>query len=795
MNDPIVRTVRAASASGADSDLQDRPGVATRTVGGGQGRIRFGFSAALLAVAAIYSAGVLLRDSDAFNPVVDGLLSQLSEWLPVTACWFMAGRRRGHVPEIALVAGGLSCQAAGDTYYMILSAAGQTVPVPSPADLGYIGFYVLLLAALLSIVRRRLMAMAWPVVLDGLVGGLGAAAVLAVLMDPVMAEIMSSGQRSAAAVIGAVYPLLDLLLAATVLGIAATPGRVLGRGWILLVSGLLMYTAADVVYIDLQLRGLYAVGEPLDVAWAVGTALIGCWAVFHGSPRRLSLGDVSCVPVQAVPGLATLAGLGVLLLGTQVHIMLLAVILAGLTLASAALPLVFRQRIRLLDATRQARTDELTDLPNRRALYADVPARLADEHRLSAVLLLDLDKFKEVNDGLGHHVGDELLKQVAARLARTLRPGDFLARMGGDEFIVHLPDCGPDAAESVALALRDALGEAFDLGGVVVQVNASIGIACFPEQGADLGLLLRKADMAMYTAKSTRSGHALYAGVSGPSGPAHFHSVQSLNEALHQDQLLLHFQPKLELGAGRVRGVEALVRWDHPTLGLLPPDAFLDRFEEAGLMPALTEVVLGKALDQAASWEAKNLNMSVAVNFSARLIMDSRLPAKVASMAESRGLSPAVLVVEITEDVLVADRARATAVLAALRGMGVKVAVDDFGKGFSSLSYLRELPIDELKLDKSFIFTMLDDPRATALVVSTIDLAHSLGFEMTAEGVENEEVYRALADYGCDLAQGYFISRPLPAQDVEAWLAARTPDEFTGSVLGDEASLAGSAGP
>ncbi|WP_400159766.1 putative bifunctional diguanylate cyclase/phosphodiesterase [Arthrobacter sp. BPSS-3] len=774
MNDPTLRAVRAASASR---------------------RLRIGFSAALLAGAAIFSAGVFLRESDAFSPLVDGFLSQLTEWLPAAVCWFMALRRRGRGPELALVAGALSCQAAGDTYYMVLSATGQVVPVPSPADIGYIGFYILFLAALWSIVRRRLASMAWPVVLDGIVGGLGAAAVLAVLMDPVMAEIMSSGQRSATAVIGAVYPLLDLLLAATVLGIAATPGRVLGRGWILLVTGLLLYTAADVVYIDLQLRGLYAVGTPLDLAWAVGTALIGCWAAFHGTPRRRSLRDVSCVPVQAVPGLATLAGLGVLLLGTQVHIMLLAVVLAGLTLASAALPLVFRQRIRLLDATRQARTDELTGLPNRRALYSDVPGRLSDVHRSSAVLLLDLDKFKEVNDGLGHHVGDELLKHVAARLVGTLRPEDFLARMGGDEFLVHLADCGPRAAETVALALRDALGEAFDLGGVVVQVNASIGIASFPEHGTELGLLMRKADMAMYAAKSTRSGHALYTGVTGGPGKTHFHSVQSLNEALSQGQLVLHFQPKLELGTGEVRGVEALVRWDHPTLGLLQPDAFLDRFEEAGLMPALTEVVLGAALDQAARWEAQKLGMSVAVNLSARSIMDSRLPAKVAAMADARGLPASVLVVEITEDVLVADRARATAVLAALRRMGVKIAVDDFGKGFSSLSYLRELPLDELKLDKSFIFTMLDDARATALVVSTIDLAHSLGFEMTAEGVESEEVYRALADFGCDLAQGYFISRPVPAGELTAWLASRGSDEIAGFAIATDVDFAGSARP
>jgi EAL domain-containing protein (putative c-di-GMP-specific phosphodiesterase class I) len=216
------------------------------------------------------------------------------------------------------------------------------------------------------------------------------------------------------------------------------------------------------------------------------------------------------------------------------------------------------------------------------------------------------------------------------------------------------------------------------------------------------------------------------------------------------------------------------VRWEHPVLGLLQPDAFLKRFDEAGLMPALTGVVLAQALDQAAVWASRDQPVSVAVNLSASSIMDSRLPDQVAAMTLARGLSPSALIVEITEDVLVADRHRARTVLAALREMGVRIAVDDFGKGYSSLSYLRELPIDELKLDKSFILTMMDDARATALVVSTIDLAHSLGLEMTAEGVEDEKALRALTDYGCDLAQGYFMSRPVPADEMDAWLSNRT---------------------
>ncbi|WP_082177807.1 putative bifunctional diguanylate cyclase/phosphodiesterase [Arthrobacter sp. RIT-PI-e] len=488
----------------------------------------------------------------------------------------------------------------------------------------------------------------------------------------------------------------------------------------------------------------------------------------HRTGQRIAL------PSQTVPALATVAGLAVLVLASQREVVLLAVVFAALTLALAALPLVFRHRLRLSHANHQARTDELTGLLNRRALYTDMPARLhANGRRRSAVLLLDLDKFKEINDGLGHDVGDRLLVQVAGRLAGGLQEEDLLARMGGDEFVVHLADCGPDQAEATAVELRSALAGPFDLGGVTVHVNASVGIAWAPEQGDDLNLLLRRADMAMYAAKSNHCGHAVYSDGNAEIASHELLDVQELNEALNENQLILHFQPKVDLATAQVRGVEALVRWNHPRLGMLQPDTFLKRFEETGLMPALTTAVLVQALDQAAMWAADGRPLSVAVNLSAGSVMDSQLPDEIEEMIASRGLPPSALVLEITEDVLIADRERARTTLTALRDMGVRIAVDDFGKGYSSLSYLRELPIDELKLDRSFIFTMMDDARATALVVSTIDLAHSLGLEMTAEGVEDTRAYRALTDFGCDVAQGYFMSRPVPAAELDTWLRNR----------------------
>ena len=737
------------------------------------------WSLGLLTVAGAYSAGLAFRQDDDFSPFVDGFLDLLTVWLPAAAGWLIVHRTRRSRPEILLAAAALTCQAAGESYYVFQSAAGEDVPLPSPADVGYTGFYVFMLATLAVVIRRRLPDMTWPVVLDSTVGALGAAAILAVVLDPILNAVLD-GPRSLAMALGAGYPLLDLFLVAAVIGIAATTGRGIGRGWGLLVLGLLLFTGADIGYALLELNGVYVVGTPLDASWALGIALIGTWVVVQGRIDDPSRHKELPVPSQAVPALATVASLFVLILGTQVRVVLLAVVLAGLTLALAALPLVFRQRIRLADVQRQARTDELTGLPNRRALYTDVPARLASSgRRRSAVLLLDLDKFKEINDSLGHDVGDTLLTQVAARLSGQLRPADLLARMGGDEFVMHLDSCGIAEAQAAALKLRAALAVPFDLGSVTVHVNASIGIACHPDQGQDLAMLLRRADMAMYTAKSTHSGHYVYDGGEVSSAPNQSHTVPVLNAALTEDQLILHFQPKIDLGTGHVRGVEALVRWQHPELGLLQPDDFLKRFEEAGLMPGLTGVVLGKALDQAAVWAATGRPLTVAVNLSAPSIIDAGLPAQIGTMATERGLSPSVLVLEITEDVLVADRDRACQVLSTLRDMGVRIAVDDFGKGYSSLSYLRELPIDELKLDKSFILSMTDDSRATALVVSTIDLAHSLGLDMTAEGVENADAYRALSDYGCDVAQGFYMSKPVPAAELDTWLASRSQQPRT----------------
>jgi predicted signal transduction protein with EAL and GGDEF domain len=362
---------------------------------------------------------------------------------------------------------------------------------------------------------------------------------------------------------------------------------------------------------------------------------------------------------------------------------------------------------------------------------------------------------------------------VGARLREHMRGRDVLARLGGDEFAVLLGDSGHQEATDVALKLRGALAAPFAVDGVVLHSSVSVGIALFPDDGPDLSTLLRKADIAMYKAKASGDGVHCYGRGDYTDGAARLQMLEELRTAIATDRLVLHYQPKIDLDTGAVHAVEALVRWDHTSRGLLYPNVFLALVEEGGLMPTLTRVVLAAALDQVATWHAHGQQLTVAVNLSASSLGDVDLPEEIAAMLADRGVAPHALQLEVTEEFLMADRERARDILTRLRRSGVQISVDDFGTGYSSLSYLRDLPIDELKLDRSFVFPMADDARAAALVASIIALAHSLGLRIVAEGVETHVAYTELRRLGCDQAQGYFMSRPVPAAELDHWLSNR----------------------
>jgi diguanylate cyclase (GGDEF)-like protein len=418
----------------------------------------------------------------------------------------------------------------------------------------------------------------------------------------------------------------------------------------------------------------------------------------------------------------------------------------------------------------------LTGLPNR-ALFRDRVRQAIESARrsaaASAVMIMDLDHFKEINDTLGHYHGDRLLQLVGARISSVLRAEDTVARLGGDEFAVLLPSVGDHQyAVDVAAKVLDALEQSFEIDGLSLEVGASVGIACFPAHGEDGETLLQRADIAMYVAKADHSGALLYQDEQDQHSVQRLALAGELRRAIENDELILHYQPKVDVATGRVVGAEALCRWQHPSLGLIMPDDFVPMAEHTGLITPLTNKVLSIALRQIAAWREAGNRMSVAVNLSARSFLDSQLLDDLPDMLKAYGVDPGLLELEITESMIVGDPKRARAVLERLNDLGVTLAIDDFGTGYSSLSYLRELPVHEIKIDRSFVMEMGIDHSGETIVRSIIDLAHNLGLRAVAEGVEDQALLTRLTGLGCDVAQGYYIARPLPAARFEQWLAS-----------------------
>lgn len=581
------------------------------------------------------------------------------------------------------------------------------------------------------------------------------------------ALLLSSGLAAAAIAVAAASGLSDLIdrkrpsrsafnVAQYVLAIAAA-------GAVLVATGVLpherAFSAAD----------LPAILAAALVFFVVNTGLVaGAIAVTSGTRLRDQISS-ELIRQSATEGiLLGLAPLAVLALDS-----------APVLLPLLALPMVAVQRAgrQALIAERLALHDALTGLPNRVLFRTRTQHAIAGAGRAGtgvAVMLLDLDRFKEINDTLGHHYGDEVLRQVGERLSGLLGEDDTVARLGGDEFAILLRSVEtPAAGVAVAAAVRRAIAEHFDVAGVRLELGASVGIASFPEHGQDVDVLMQRADVAMYQAKEGRTGVERYVPELDGNSVQRLALAGDLRAALECEEFVLHYQPKVDLRTNAVSGAEVLLRWAHPVHGWLPPDEFIPLAEHTGLIVPLTNYVLDHALRQMGAWRAQGLDIGVAVNLSARTLIERDLPDRIEAMCHRWAVPTDRLILEITESMVVADPARALPILARLHELGVEIAVDDFGTGFSSMDYLKRLPVKEVKIDRSFVTTMATDARDAAIVRCTIDLARSLGLRVVAEGVESPDVRARLTSMGCDHAQGYSFSRALPQAELAAWLMAR----------------------
>ena len=709
-----------------------------------------------------------VRATEGFDTLLDGWLQGLGY---VTAAGVALLRPLTSPIDRAVwawLAGALAARALGFVLFLAYVRWQEPMPYPSIADAAWLAMYVFMLAGLVELARRRVRRLSTALLLDAVVGILAAGALAVGFLYETVLSLAAPGTPNAVVAVNLAYPVLDLALLVVFIGVLlAYEYRPPRAAWMLAV-GVIGFAVVDAVFVYQAAAGTFRPGTLLSSASLAVMALV---ALAGWLPGQRSGGLREAVPSVVLPGIFALVCLGVLVVATQQDTPLLAVALAGLgvAVAIARTGLAFRVARSIAEHRREARTDELTGLANRRAFNEILERALADraQDRRFALLVVDLDDFKAVNDSLGHHFGDELLRLTAPRLQHAVRSGDVVARIGGDEFAVLLADADGELAVRIAERLRAGFRRPFLLGARPLVIAPSVGIALVPDDGHEPVQLLQHADLAMYEAKTNRSGQALFSRELHPAGRKRLETTERLRRAIQGGEIVVHYQPQVSLRTGRVTGVEALARWEHPDAGLVLPAGFLNQIESGGLMPLLTASVLRQALRQGAAWHAAGRRLTVAVNLSVSNLLDPEFPDQVVDLLAESGLPYGSLELELTEDLFMADPSRARAAIGTLLDAGISLVIDDYGTGFSSLGYLRDLhDIRGLKLDRSFVTPMGTEPRVEAIVESTINLAHALGMAVVAEGVETVQVRDRLAAMGCELGQGFLFSRALPAGEV-----------------------------
>jgi len=725
----------------------------------------------------VFTISTFLRDHPGRSVLLD---SWLYDTLMLSAAAVVLARA-WRVPyerwAWALIGAGMAVSGFGDVVYALWVPEGAS---PSLADPLYLAFYPLGYAGLLLLVRTNLRRVPTAIVLDGLVVGCTVAAISAALtFGPIRAVAVGS---PATVYVGLAYAAGDLVMLALAVGVLALLGWHADLRWGLLVAGFVVWAVADAFYLFRTAEGAYVEGTWIDAGWPAAYLLL---ALASWSPSATAV-------LRAKPGLGSFAApviCAVLALGVSVSAFgdRLSVALAAVSLIAVAVrfAVTFRDVSAMAQGHQQAMTDELTGLANRRALATALTAaafeRAPEGSELSrsrlGLVLLDVDQFGEINDSLGRGIGDELLRRIANRLSNSVRQGALLVRTGADEFAVLLT--GPldlTTARAHAGCLVEALREPFALDHITVRADVRVAIALCPDHCAQPEQLLSRAEATIVHPSTSVGRIAVYhQAVDLPTNSGD-RPVKELRTALHTDQLICHYQPKISAADEQVHSVEALVRWKHPTRGLLLPDQFLPAAERAGLMRPVTTRVLDIALAQIRAWRDDGIALTLAVNLSTTNLLDLDLVGTITRLLRTYQIPAETLILEITESTLTTDSHRARNTVAALRQLGIRLSIDDYGTGWSSLARLQDLSVDELKLDRVFVARLANDPRSIAIVRSTVALAHSLGADLVAEGVEDVDTLNALRMYGCNITQGHVHSPPLPADVLKEWLDNRMHD-------------------
>jgi diguanylate cyclase (GGDEF)-like protein len=717
----------------------------------------------------VYLGFLVFRRTGERSTVLDGWLVAGFEILASVVCLakgLLWQRGRG----VALTLGAaLLSWSVGDVALTAESLGGATPPTPSLADAFYLAFFPLAYVAVVLFMRGEVRRLTTPSWLDSAVAGLGAAAVCAAFAFHNVVHLAGEGALAVATKLA--YPVGDvLLLVLAVAGTAMLSGR-RKAPWLLLGGGIALNVVGDTFNLFGSTVGATHVGSTINgIAWPTAILLMSMavW-VRPGYSDPLVLQKP---PGFVLPAVAAVSGLGILVIGTLRHMDPVAVGLATAALVVVGIRLALSvggMRTLTQERHRQSVTDDLTGLRNRRYLFHILDGFFAEEAgtRSLAFLFVDLSHFKEINDSFGHPAGDEVLKQLGARLTGSLRDSDLLVRLGGDEFAVVLMDTGADGATAIAQRLTACLQKPFVLDGVSMHIGASIGIALAPADAADANGLVCCADVAMYRAKLGGLPIALY-DQNLDDGGNRLGLADELRVAVDEGLLELHYQPQLDLRTGEILAVEALVRWPHPRLGLVPPLKFLPLAEDTDLMGRLTTWVLTEALDQCAVWRAAGRAMVVSVNISATNLLEAGFTDLVRDLLERHELPADALVLELTETSIITEFDRSKVVIEELQDLGLVVSIDDFGTGFTSMAHLTSLAVKELKLDRAFVTSLAtgEKGRDLQLVRATIDLGKALGLRVVAEGIEDRATLKLLSELGCDVAQGYLIGKPKPANEL-----------------------------